>query len=100
MTLNLDKCLELARSRQVLDELDFFVMCDYVTEILLEEATVLTIASPVTVCGDIHGQFYDLLHLFEIGGELPHVKYIFMGDYVDRGYYSLETLTLLLCLKA
>lgn len=68
-------------------------------EVLAKESNVQEVKSPVTVCGDVHGQFHDLMELFKIGGRSPDTNYLFMGDYVDRGYYSVETVTLLVCLK-
>jgi len=83
-----------------LPEPDLKKLCEIVKELLLEESNVQPVAAPVTICGDIHGQFYDLKELFRVGGDPPQTNYIFMGDFVDRGYYSLETFTLLLALKA
>ena len=57
---------------------------------LLEESNVQPVRCPVTVCGDVHGQFHDLMELFRIGGKAPDTNYLFMGDYVDRGYYSVS----------
>ncbi|GKD18343.1 phytochrome-associated serine/threonine-protein phosphatase 3 isoform X2 [Tanacetum coccineum] len=71
-----------------------------VKDILIEESNVQPVNSPVTVCGDIHGQFHDLMKLFQTGGHVPDTNYIFMGDFVDRGYNSLEVFTILLLLKA
>ena len=68
-------------------------------EIFTQEPNVASIRSPVTVCGDIHGQFHDLIELFAHGGPCPDTNYLFMGDYVDRGYNSIETICLLLMLK-
>jgi len=98
--MNLDSWIETVRQCKTLPEDDLKRLCEKVKDILLEESNVQPVWSPVTVCGDIHGQFYDLLELFRNGGELPDTNYIFMGDFVDRGYHSLETFTLFLCLKA
>ncbi|CAF90365.1 unnamed protein product [Tetraodon nigroviridis] len=98
--LDLDKYVEISRHCKYLPENDLKRLCDYVCDLLLEESNVQPVSTPVTVCGDIHGQFYDLCELFRTGGQVPDTNYIFMGDFVDRGYYSLETFTHLLALKS
>lgn len=56
-------------------------------------------AKNIRFLGDIHGQFYDLKELFAVGGDCPQTNYLFMGDFVDRGFYSVESFLLLLTLK-
>ena len=70
-----------------------------VKEICMDQPVYLELESPLNVCGDIHGQFYDLLKLFEVAGVPPDSNYLFLGDYVDRGKFSLETICLLLSYK-
>lgn len=67
--------------------------------VIAEDPTVIDIEPPVHICGDVHGQFVDLLRSFQCGGLPPDSKYLFLGDYVDRGKQSLEVICLLYALK-
>eukprot|EP01133_Synstelium_polycarpum_P013440 gene13440-15839_t len=84
---------------EIIKESEVRTLCAKAREILVEEGNVQRVDSPVTICGDIHGQFYDLKELFKVGGDCPQTNYLFMGDFVDRGFYSVETFLLLLALK-
>ncbi|KAG8456966.1 hypothetical protein KFE25_009751 [Diacronema lutheri] len=96
----LDEWIAKVQRMELLPERDYKHLCEYVREIMQEESTVHSVQAPVTICGDIHGQFHDLLELFKTGGSCPDTSYIFLGDFVDRGHNSVETITLLLLLKA
>jgi serine/threonine-protein phosphatase PP1 catalytic subunit len=74
-------------------------LCNLTKQILISQPVYLELEAPLNVCGDIHGQFYDLLRLFECGGYPPTSNYLFLGDYIDRGKFSLECICLLMCFK-
>ncbi|KAH8597964.1 Metallo-dependent phosphatase-like protein [Bisporella sp. PMI_857] len=168
---DLPEWLDQAKQCKYLPEAVMKQLCERVKECLMEESNIQPVATPVTICGDIHGQFYDLLELFRVAGGMPgetnvqppttrttvissddiepptritdpslrskirnsdsgvesgsgadeeeddeprgrprtaghstsrggNQSFIFLGDFVDRGYFSLETFTLLMCLKA
>jgi len=82
-----------------LAESEIKLLCQRVRPVLLNQQMLLELEAPLKICGDIHGQFTDLLRLFEYGGFPPEANYLFLGDYVDRGKQSLETICLLFCYK-
>jgi serine/threonine-protein phosphatase 4 catalytic subunit len=96
---DLDRQIEMLRRCEIIKESEVKALCQKAMEILMEESNVQRVDSPVTICGDIHGQFYDLKELFKVGAECPDTNYLFLGDFVDRGFYSVETFLLLLALK-
>ncbi|RSH77929.1 putative serine/threonine protein phosphatase [Apiotrichum porosum] len=96
---DLDACIDRLRDKQLLGEALLREICEKTKEVLMRESNVVHVSSPVTVVGDIHGQFHDLIEIFRIGGDAPNTNYLFLGDYVDRGLHSVETISLLTCLK-
>ncbi|XP_042463963.1 serine/threonine-protein phosphatase BSL1 homolog [Zingiber officinale] len=91
--------------RFFLDSYEVGELCHAAEQIFRQEPTVLQLKAPVKVFGDLHGQFGDLMRLFDeygfpsTAGDITYIDYLFLGDYVDRGQHSLETITLLLALK-
>lgn len=82
-----------------LSDTEITLLCMESRAVLLSQPVLLELKAPVKIVGDIHGQYTDLLRMFELSGYPPHVNYLFLGDYVDRGKLGLETILLLLCYK-
>jgi len=82
-----------------LAENDVRELCEIAKEIFLREENVPNVPVPCTVVGDLHGQYHDMAELFVIGGQCPDTNYVFLGDYVDRGHYSVECVTTVVALK-
>ncbi|CCC66943.1 hypothetical protein NCAS_0A03850 [Naumovozyma castellii] len=99
MSLDIDAVIDLLKQGKHVKEETVYTLCLRSQELLMSEANVTHVDTPVTICGDIHGQLHDLLTLFEKSGGVEKTRYVFLGDFVDRGFYSLESFLLLLCYK-
>lgn len=98
--VDIDRCIETLRRGESLQEHQVRFICEKLQELLLEEPNVQRVQSPVSVVGDIHGQFSDLLELFLVGGDLPDTNYLFLGNYGTRNTsHSVETISLLALYK-
>jgi len=82
-----------------LEENEIKNLCRKAREVFISQPILLELTAPIKICGDIHGQYPDLLRLFNYGGYPPEANYLFLGDYVDRGKQSLETICLMLAFK-
>lgn len=95
----MEKYIKKILNLQLLQISEIKEICEKSIEILIKEPNFPNITSPVSVCGDIHGQLFDLVGIFKIEGVPKDTKFIFLGDYVDRGEYSTECIFLLLIYK-
>jgi serine/threonine-protein phosphatase PPG1 len=87
-SIDLDECIERLYKKELLAESVIEAICAKAKELLMKESNVVHIAAPVTVVGDIHGQFFDMLEIFKIGGFCPNTNYLFLGIIFDIGWYS------------
>ena len=89
----------MTRTGKILSEEEIRALTRRSREIFMSQSSLLELEAPIKICGDTHGQYQDLLRLFNHGGFPPDANYLFLGDYVDRGQKSIETICLLLAYK-
>ena len=78
---------------------DIILILEQATSIFRRERNLLEVKDPVTVVGDIHGQFFDFVKMLDVGGNPENTKYLYLGDFVDRGNFSIEVVVLLYAIK-
>ena len=91
--------IKLVTENKLLSKDELKYLCIKSMEIFMQESSFLELTAPIIICGDIHGQYRDLIRLFDFGGSPQKKQYLFLGDYVDRGKNSIECIALLLAYK-
>ena len=94
-----DKYIDQLQKCKCLDEGSLKTLIEKLKYLLITESNILSLKTPITICGDIHGQFYDLKNLITLSGSPSSTSYIFLGDYIDRGNNSVEVIELLFLYK-
>jgi serine/threonine-protein phosphatase PPG1 len=85
-TVDLDECISRLSKKELLAESVVEAICAKTKELLMKESNVVHIRAPVTVVGDIHGQFFDMMEIFKIGGPCPDTNYLFLGMFCFIGH--------------
>ena len=100
-SIHLDRIIGdlISEERLLLSREEVMWICKGVSDVVLEEPSLLHLDPPIKICGDIHGQFCDLLRVLRSNEFTPDTKYLFLGDYVDRGDQSVEVVCLLFAMK-
>ena len=97
--MDIDSWIAHCRDGGILPERKLRLLCEMVKQVLIEEGNVVEVSAPVTVVGNVHAKFYELVSMMEKIGETPSKSYLFLGNYVDKYFNSCETIQYLLCLK-
>ena len=98
-TINENKVAGQTNLPFILKEKEIRLLIMAAEDVFKEQPVLLELVPPINILGDIHGQFKDLLYHFDCGGFPPKANYLFLGDYVDRGHFSIATICLLLAFK-
>jgi hypothetical protein len=84
-TMDVDALLEKTMNCSTISELDILRICTKAKEYFIKEENIVQLSTPISLVGDIHGQFWDFKELLKVGKNVGESRYLFLGDYVDRG---------------
>ncbi|EAS04969.2 ser/thr phosphatase family protein (macronuclear) [Tetrahymena thermophila SB210] len=96
---DLDQIISAITNNRKLPKKALLYLCECALEQLQNQDKLINLKSPVTVVGDLNGQFQDLQEIFQIGGRVPDTNYLFLGNYINKGHYSIECFSYLIALK-